>query len=396
MFGEVFDANPAFMSRYTTEGGLQATLDFGFQAERDRLRQGPPDDGAARPVRRRRLLHRHRLQRLLAADVPRQPRHGPHRQVPRRRRGERRRAARSATAGPLADVPHPRPAGRLLRRRAGLHRRRRRQGRPPGHVPVAGRLVQRRRPDRHRRHDGRRQLRHRATRCTSTSPSCPSCATHTRRWPTAPRSTATPAAAPASTRSAASTPTTRSSTSWPPTTASAAQTVDVRHVQRHGARSAACGRPGTADVAERRRGPGHRHRPAAVGAVVWRATATLRATSGTRRRCSSARPAPAAPSAAGPRSACRVPGGGFNQVTFAWRPAGTATWTALGTDDNAPYRVFHDVTGLAEGHARRVPRRAPGPRRQPRRSRRRRRRSAIRRRRRRRPAAAGRSSSRTR
>ena len=44
-----------------------------------------------------------------------------------------------------------------------------------------------------------------------------------------------------------------------------------------------------------------------------------------------------------------VPMGGFNQVTVAWRPAGTEAWTALGTDDNAPYRVFHDVTGLAKG-----------------------------------------------
>ncbi|MEV5962630.1 pullulanase-type alpha-1,6-glucosidase [Kribbella sp. NPDC051952] len=31
MFGEVFDANPTFMSTYTTQGALQATLDFGFQ-----------------------------------------------------------------------------------------------------------------------------------------------------------------------------------------------------------------------------------------------------------------------------------------------------------------------------------------------------------------------------
>ena len=30
-FGEVYDANPAYMSRYTTEGRLDATLDFGFQ-----------------------------------------------------------------------------------------------------------------------------------------------------------------------------------------------------------------------------------------------------------------------------------------------------------------------------------------------------------------------------
>jgi glycosidase len=31
MFGEVFDADPALTSRYSTEGGLQATLDFPFQ-----------------------------------------------------------------------------------------------------------------------------------------------------------------------------------------------------------------------------------------------------------------------------------------------------------------------------------------------------------------------------
>ncbi|MBR7743044.1 hypothetical protein KC207_07050 [Phycicoccus sp. BSK3Z-2] len=44
-----------------------------------------------------------------------------------------------------------------------------------------------------------------------------------------------------------------------------------------------------------------------------------------------------------------VPGGDFTQVTFAWRPVGTSEWTPLGTDDNAPYRVFHDVRGLAQG-----------------------------------------------
>jgi pullulanase-type alpha-1,6-glucosidase len=44
-----------------------------------------------------------------------------------------------------------------------------------------------------------------------------------------------------------------------------------------------------------------------------------------------------------------VPAGGFNQVTLAWRPVGTTDWAALGTDDNAPYRVFHDVSDLAKG-----------------------------------------------
>ena len=80
-----------------TEAGLQATLDFGFQAQGHGLRRGRPDRRAARPVRRRRLLHRHRLERLLAADLPRQPRHGPDRAVPRRQRRRRRRAARAAT-----------------------------------------------------------------------------------------------------------------------------------------------------------------------------------------------------------------------------------------------------------------------------------------------------------
>jgi len=46
-----------------------------------------------------------------------------------------------------------------------------------------------------------------------------------------------------------------------------------------------------------------------------------------------------------------VPSDGFNQVSFAWRPAGTGDWQSLGTDDNAPYRVFQDVTGLAKGTA---------------------------------------------
>ena len=47
--------------------------------------------------------------------------------------------------------------------------------------------------------------------------------------------------------------------------------------------------------------------------------------------------------------AVEVPGNGFNQVTFAYRPVGSSDWTVLGTDDNAPYRVFHDVRGLDKG-----------------------------------------------
>ncbi|MEO8555713.1 MAG: alpha-amylase family glycosyl hydrolase, partial [Actinomycetota bacterium] len=39
----------------------------------------------------------------------------------------------------------------------------------------------------------------------------------------------------------------------------------------------------------------------------------------------------------------------FAQVTFAVRPVGTSSWQVLGTDDNAPYRVFDDVSALARG-----------------------------------------------
>ncbi len=39
----------------------------------------------------------------------------------------------------------------------------------------------------------------------------------------------------------------------------------------------------------------------------------------------------------------------FTQVTFAWRPVGTGEWQLLGTDDNAPFRVFHDVSAMELG-----------------------------------------------
>jgi pullulanase-type alpha-1,6-glucosidase len=44
-----------------------------------------------------------------------------------------------------------------------------------------------------------------------------------------------------------------------------------------------------------------------------------------------------------------VPDNAFAQVSFAYRPVGVTGWTPLGTDDNKPYRVFHDVSGMAHG-----------------------------------------------
>jgi pullulanase-type alpha-1,6-glucosidase len=47
-----------------------------------------------------------------------------------------------------------------------------------------------------------------------------------------------------------------------------------------------------------------------------------------------------------------VPEDGFNQVNMAWRLVGADEWTKLGTDDNAPYRVFHapgELNALPKG-----------------------------------------------
>ena len=86
----------------------------------------------------------------------------------------------------------------------------------------------------------------------------------------------------------------------------------------------------------------------ALSAVVYKANAALRADR------ESPEPVFTAPGDAGivtgrAEVGVTVPGGDFTQVTFAWRPVGSTEWQRLGTDDNAPYRVFHDVRGLAQG-----------------------------------------------
>ena len=105
----------------------------------------------------------HELQRLRAADLPRQPRHGPVRLLPQDRQPRRGRAGapRPRPARPPADVPLPRQPGRLLRRRAGFHRHRRRPARPADDVRQPGAGLHRRRADRLGPHRRRRQLRHR-------------------------------------------------------------------------------------------------------------------------------------------------------------------------------------------------------------------------------------------
>ena len=115
--------------------------------------------------------------------------------------------ARARRAGARADVPHPRPAGRLLRRRAGLHRRRRRPGRPRRTCS----------PARWRSYNDDDLIGTDATTAEDNFDTdhplyqhdprpVARCGRRTRRSPTARRSTATPPTRPASTPSAGSTP----------------------------------------------------------------------------------------------------------------------------------------------------------------------------------------------
>jgi glycosidase len=61
-----------------------------------------------------------------------------------------------------------------------------------------------------------------------------------------------------------------------------------------------------------------------------------------------AEPAPSAPSRGRMEVRADVAGSSFYEVTFLAKARG-GDWEPIGTDDNAPYRVFHDVSGLAPG-----------------------------------------------
>jgi alpha-amylase len=60
-------------------------------------------------------------------------------------------------------------------------------------------------------------------------------------------------------------------------------------------------------------------------------------------------PAPAAASRGRVEVRADVGGSSFYEVTFLARAGRHGGWRSIGTDDNAPYRVFHDVSGLPAG-----------------------------------------------
>jgi alpha-amylase len=62
-----------------------------------------------------------------------------------------------------------------------------------------------------------------------------------------------------------------------------------------------------------------------------------------------AEPAPAANARSRMQVRAEVGGDSFYEVTFLARSGRHGGWRPIGTDDNAPYRVFHDVSGLRTG-----------------------------------------------
>jgi len=86
-----------------------------------------------------------------------------------------------------------------------------------------------------------------------------------------------------------------------------------------------------------------------LSAVVYRSTAKVER-SGAAPAITLAQPAPSEQTNGRMQLSARVAGDSFYEVTFQARTPG-GDWADIGTDDNAPYRVFHDVSSMTPGTA---------------------------------------------
>ena len=148
------------MSRYTTEGGCRprstsASRRSAIGVRQRRRRPIPPSCATSSPAT---TVHRRRLERLRAADVPRQPRHGPDRALPRRHgaTGDRAAAARRL-AHALMYLTRGQPVVYYGDEQGFTGDGGDKDARQDMFASQVA-LVQRRRPDRHRRHDGGRNF----------------------------------------------------------------------------------------------------------------------------------------------------------------------------------------------------------------------------------------------
>ena len=146
MFGEVFDTSRPFTSQFTTKNKMQAVLDFPFQdAARNFASKGQPTnqlrtlfrnddwytDADSNVYQLPTFLGNHDMGRIgyfVNADNV---------------GASRERTGGARPARTRADVLLPRQPGDLLRRRAGVHRHRRRPGGAADHVRQPGRRLPR-------------------------------------------------------------------------------------------------------------------------------------------------------------------------------------------------------------------------------------------------------------
>ena len=289
----------AFMSRYTTEGGLQATLDFGFQASGAQLRQAAvPTTRAARPLRRattttptptptRTRCRRSSATTTWAASAASSARHNAD-------ADDAELLARDQLAHSLMYLTRGQPVvyygdeqGFVGDAGAGLGDQRARQDMFPSQVASYN--------------DDDLIGTDATTADAELRPGPPAVPAHrrpvraARGAPGAGRRRADPPlrerAARASSPSAGSTPRTRSSTSSPSTTPTRAEDGHLRHVQRAHARSGACGRRAPRTLKSDSEGRVTVTVPP-LSAVVWQAATPLEAD---RRRAGAVLPHPGAP-----------------------------------------------------------------------------------------------------
>ena len=350
MFGEVFDTTRPFTSQFTTRNKMQAVLDFPFQdAARNFASKGQPTDqletffrdddwytdADSNVYQLPTFLGNHDMGRIgsfINADNPGAT--------------EAELVARDRLAHELMYFSRGNPVD-LLRRRAGLHRHRRRPGGPPDDVRQPGSRVPRRRPARHRRAPMRRTTSTPPIRCTARSATSPTLTkdhpalrngAHQHRY--------------------------------------ASDAAGIYAFSRMPAQPAARvrGRAEQQRVGPRPRPSPPTSRTAPSPGSTGRVRST--STSNGNRRLSVTVPAlstvvyksvrkiprsNAAPQISLNRPATRggdqLPDAGvgrtsaapsFNEVTF-YAKAGSGGWKSIGTDDTRPYRVFHDVSSIDDG-----------------------------------------------
>ena len=254
-------------------------------------------------------------------------------------------ARRPGPSRPRAHVLLPRQPDRLLRRRAGLHRQRRRPGGPADDVRQQGPRLPRRRPARHRPAPTRRTTSRPRTRSTSEISDL------------ADLTAAHPALRDGAHQM-------RYASDGPGIVAFSR--TDRTEQREYVVALNNSEQPQTASIPTYSAGMGfssvYGEGPATartdkdakltvtvppLSSVVYRADGRL-ARSQHAPKVTLAEPAPAPESHGRMHVRADVASTSFNEVTFQVR-SGNGRWTSIGTDDTAPYQVFHDTSTLRTG-----------------------------------------------